>query len=89
MPTRRPRSLDALLASVRACRACEADLPLGPRPVLQALQAGGRAGAEAFLDRVEAELRTAMLLCGAGTLDELRNAPRVLGPELSSWIGTS
>ena len=36
MPTRRPRSLDALLASVRACRACEADLPLGPRPVLQA-----------------------------------------------------
>ncbi|UJR83863.1 type 2 isopentenyl-diphosphate Delta-isomerase [Sandaracinus amylolyticus] len=58
------------------------------RPVLQALQAGGRAGAEAFLDRVEAELRTAMLLCGAGTLDELRNAPRVLGPELSGWIGT-
>ena len=33
---RRWRSLDALLATVRACRACEADLPLGPRPVLQA-----------------------------------------------------
>lgn len=29
-------SLDALLAAVRACRACEAHLPLGPRPVLQA-----------------------------------------------------
>lgn len=29
-------SLDALLATVRACRACEAHLPLGPRPVLQA-----------------------------------------------------
>jgi uracil-DNA glycosylase len=28
--------LDALLAQVRACRACEADLPLGPRPVVQA-----------------------------------------------------
>lgn len=29
-------SLDALLAAVRACRACAASLPLGPRPVLQA-----------------------------------------------------
>ena len=28
--------LDRLLTAVRACRACEADLPLGPRPVLQA-----------------------------------------------------
>ena len=29
-------SLDELLAAVRACRACAAQLPLGPRPVLQA-----------------------------------------------------
>jgi uracil-DNA glycosylase len=29
-------SLDRLLETVRACRACEAHLPLGPRPVLQA-----------------------------------------------------
>ena len=28
--------LDALLRSIRACRLCEADLPLGPRPVLRA-----------------------------------------------------
>ena len=28
--------LDSLLAVVRGCRACEAHLPLGPRPVLQA-----------------------------------------------------
>ena len=28
-------SLDDLLAQVRACRACEAHLPLGPRPVVQ------------------------------------------------------
>ncbi|HJV00625.1 MAG TPA: uracil-DNA glycosylase family protein [Burkholderiaceae bacterium] len=28
--------LDQLLAAVRQCRACEAQLPLGPRPVLQA-----------------------------------------------------
>jgi uracil-DNA glycosylase len=29
-------ALDDLLESVRACRVCEAHLPLGPRPVLQA-----------------------------------------------------
>lgn len=29
-------TLDALLARIRACRACEEHLPLGPRPVLQA-----------------------------------------------------
>lgn len=28
--------LDTLLAEIRACRRCEAHLPLGPRPVLQA-----------------------------------------------------
>lgn len=32
-------TLDALLADVRACRACEAHLPLGARPVLQAHRA--------------------------------------------------
>ena len=30
-----PLTLDSLLEMVRACRACEANLPLGPRPVLQ------------------------------------------------------
>lgn len=30
------RNLPALLRAVRACRVCEAHLPLGPRPVLQA-----------------------------------------------------
>ena len=30
------RTLDDLLAVVRECRACDAHLPLGPRPVLQA-----------------------------------------------------
>ncbi|GGY27224.1 uracil-DNA glycosylase [Rhodanobacter panaciterrae] len=29
-------SLDKLLVDIRACRLCEAHLPLGPRPVLQA-----------------------------------------------------
>lgn len=30
------RTLDALLAEVRACSACEGALPLGPRPILRA-----------------------------------------------------
>lgn len=29
-------SLEALLSEVRACRACEHDLPLGPRPIVRA-----------------------------------------------------
>lgn len=33
--------MDSLLATVRACRLCEAELPLGPRPVVQ-LGAGAR-----------------------------------------------
>ncbi|SPA43062.1 conserved hypothetical protein; Uracil-DNA glycosylase superfamily [Cupriavidus taiwanensis] len=31
-----PAALDALLAEVRACRACAQQLPLGPRPVVRA-----------------------------------------------------
>lgn len=36
LPEPEDLSLDALLTAVRACRACEASLPLGPRPVVQA-----------------------------------------------------
>jgi uracil-DNA glycosylase len=36
MPEPKHASLEAPLASVRSCRACEASLPLGPRPVLRA-----------------------------------------------------
>jgi isopentenyl-diphosphate delta-isomerase len=56
------------------------------RPVLQALTSGGRAEAERFLDGVEAELRAAMLLVGAGTLSALRAAPRIILGELSLWL---
>ena len=31
-----PTELDQLLAEVRACRLCESQLPMGPRPVLRA-----------------------------------------------------
>ena len=56
------------------------------RPVLQALTSGGREGAERLLDGIEAELRTAMLLAGAGSLTALRRAPRIVTGELRSWL---
>jgi isopentenyl-diphosphate delta-isomerase len=56
------------------------------RPVLKALHEGGRAGAVGFLESVEDELRTAMLLCGARDLEALRSAPRVIGGELGVWL---
>jgi isopentenyl-diphosphate delta-isomerase len=56
------------------------------RPALKALHAGGREGALAFFDSVEAELRAAMLLTGSRTLADLRRAPRVIVGELGRWM---
>jgi len=56
------------------------------RPALQAFERGGREGAAAFFDQVEAELRTAMLLTGSRTLEGLRRAPRLVLGELAEWL---
>jgi isopentenyl-diphosphate delta-isomerase len=56
------------------------------RPVLQALVEGGPAAAHAYLDRVDAELRAAMLLVGAGDLSALRTVPRLLANDLREWL---
>jgi len=56
------------------------------RPVLQTLTSGGREAAENYLDGIEAELRAAMLLVGAGSIAELRRAPRIISGELASWV---
>jgi isopentenyl-diphosphate delta-isomerase len=56
------------------------------RPVLQAFNAGGEAGAEQFLERVENELKTVMLLTGSRTLSHLARAPRVLRGALRDWL---
>jgi isopentenyl-diphosphate delta-isomerase len=56
------------------------------RPVLRALVQGGRAAAVSVLERVESELRTAMLLTGSRDLSALRASPRVLTGGLASWI---
>jgi isopentenyl-diphosphate delta-isomerase len=55
------------------------------RPVLKALESGGRAGAVAYLKQIELELRTAMVLVGATNLAALQAAPRVIRGELRDW----
>lgn len=56
------------------------------RNVFIALTEGGRDGAVSFLRRVEDQLRAVMLLTGAANVAALRQAPRILGPNLKSWI---
>jgi isopentenyl-diphosphate Delta-isomerase len=55
------------------------------RPLLQALERGGREAALAMLERIETELRMAMLLVGAKDLEGLKNARRVITGELGEW----
>jgi isopentenyl-diphosphate Delta-isomerase len=56
------------------------------RPLLKALEGGGREAALAMLERIETELRMAMLLVGAKDLKGLRRAQRVITGELGEWI---
>jgi isopentenyl-diphosphate delta-isomerase len=56
------------------------------RPALKALTSGGRAGALAFLEGVEAELRAIMLLTGSRNVAALRKATKVVGGELRLWL---
>jgi isopentenyl-diphosphate delta-isomerase len=56
------------------------------RKALQSLETGGKAGALAFFDQIETELRSTMLLCGARNLRELARAPRLIGGELRDWL---
>jgi isopentenyl-diphosphate Delta-isomerase len=55
------------------------------RPVLQALDRGGRAEALRFVRGVERELRTALLLIGARNVAAAQQSPRVLSGELLHW----
>jgi isopentenyl diphosphate isomerase/L-lactate dehydrogenase-like FMN-dependent dehydrogenase len=56
------------------------------RNVYQAFLDGGIDVASSFLVRVERELRSIMLLCGAKTIEELQQVPRVVTGELRHWI---
>lgn len=59
------------------------------RQVYMAYTHGGRVAAEAFLDRVERELRAVMLLVGARNLTALQAAPRLIRGELREWMALS
>lgn len=59
------------------------------RPVLRALEEGGRQAALQLLEQVELELKMAMLLVGARDLAALRRAPRMVSGELAAWIDIS
>ena len=63
-----------------------ADLVGVARPLLQALLSDGPEGAEAFLQSYLRGLRMAMILTGAQRPHALRMVPRVLGPQLQSWL---
>jgi isopentenyl-diphosphate delta-isomerase len=56
------------------------------RKALQALETGGTEGANTFFDRIEAELRAAMLLTGSRNLKALSKAPRMITGELAEWL---
>ncbi len=73
--------LDALRALALGARAVGM-----ARPLLQAWDEGGRQGVEARIRRVQAELRTGMLLTGSRDLRALRQKPLLLGTELARWL---
>lgn len=56
------------------------------RPALKAVVAGGAEALAALFDRVEAELKTAMLLTGSRTVKDLARADRMIVGELSLWL---
>lgn len=59
------------------------------RPLLQALREGGEAAAEAYLERVERELLTVMLLTGSRRVEDLQRAPRIVLGHLKDWLSLS
>jgi isopentenyl-diphosphate delta-isomerase len=56
------------------------------RPILIAHERDGLVGVRAYLERVELELKTAMLLVSAKNLAELAKAPRLIHSPLSEWL---
>lgn len=57
------------------------------RPVIQAYYDGGPVAVERYLEQVERELRTAMLLVGAANVAQLQKVPRIIGGALREWDG--
>jgi isopentenyl-diphosphate delta-isomerase len=59
------------------------------RPVLQAWHSGGKEGAKDYIERLQRELQTAMLLTGSANLTALQRAERIYTGELRQWIAGS
>jgi isopentenyl-diphosphate delta-isomerase len=59
------------------------------RPILIAHERGGVAEVKAYLERVQTELRTAMLLVSARDVAGLRSAARLIHAPLSEWLKAS
>jgi len=74
------------VARAMSLGACAAGIA---RPALMAYMEGGEAGAEAFFERVERELRAVMLLTGSRRVSDLRKAHKVIGPTLERWLNAS
>ncbi|MEL6179126.1 MAG: type 2 isopentenyl-diphosphate Delta-isomerase [Myxococcota bacterium] len=58
-------------------------------PFLRAITQGGLERAQMFLDRVIDGIRTACLLTGSDSLDDLKRAPRFIAPPLQHWMALS
>ncbi|MDX2019328.1 MAG: type 2 isopentenyl-diphosphate Delta-isomerase [Deltaproteobacteria bacterium] len=63
-----------------------ADLVGVAQPALKALKDHGPAGAEQYLQGLIAGIRAACLLTGSASAKQLRYAPKVVGPNLASWL---
>ncbi|MFU8803693.1 MAG: type 2 isopentenyl-diphosphate Delta-isomerase [Bradymonadaceae bacterium] len=74
--------LDAARAIALGANLCGMALPW-----LRAAHEGGLDGARAFGASTLSALRTACLLTGSSTIEELRDTPKVLGPKLERWLG--
>ena len=57
-------------------------------PVLRGWQEKGLEGAKAAVEQIASGLKTAMVLTGSRTLDDLGRRPRVVGPVLERWLTT-
>jgi isopentenyl-diphosphate delta-isomerase len=75
-------ALDAARALALGARAVGLALPF-----LRAYAAGGEAAVLEAGARLAEGLRAVMALTGARRIEELRRAPRVVGPALARWIG--
>ncbi len=68
---------------VAKCIALGSDLAGFARPVLKALSEGS---ARQFIEKVIRELRIAMMLVGAKTVEELKSVPIVVLDKLAQWV---